>query len=913
MTLLARWQQLLGVRPEEGRSVGLFFLHNFLLGIGTILVYVAANVILLENHPETSLPLAYGASALAMLAAGQVYAHYEHHLGLQTVAVRVLLAVVVLMAVIGVLVAFGRSVAAAVAIMAGYRVIYLLTNLEFWGVSAVVFDVRQGRRLFSVISSGDMPAKALGAVLAILVHHHTELLWLLLLAFAAYVGALLVVQATNRSHQVEVRSAARAARPETVAAPLRRWLGSSQLVGTMCLSMLLLAAVTTGIEYAFFINVKERFHDQALVMRYVGTVLTLTYLVAMLLKLGVTGRALDWLGPRRVLLALPLVLLAGFALFGLSGRLGSSGLLLYLCGLFLVQEVLRRAFFDPVFLVLFQPLPADERLQAHTLAKGVYEPLGLGLGALLLLGLPTSLGWQIGWMLVLIVGAALLLYRTYGHYLAELHHAVGRRFSGEANANEATINGGNDTGTAPAVATASAPADRLPASAFEEGEIQALIAALADKKTRGPATRQLQALGEAALPALRRTLQAPRPAEPVLRRAANLCSQLPTPESRLALVQLAQRPELTFREAALRALRQPGPNLAADAPAFRSLLGQELRLARELLHGQARLPAGPLHAALDYELKRVEQRLFGLLQQLYPPQPIRDAQRHVAQAVRERQANALEILDNLIDRPTYQALQTLLEVGAPAAKAARFDRLLPDAPVPAPLLAAVVERGETTFTDWTVSLALRELPPARARFALLRPHLTSASPLVRESALAAVVRWAATRPAAYQAALTETPTLADQLMNHAAAAAHISAADRVAVLQRTALFAATPPNVLSAIVPIMQEVQFGPDEQIFAQGELGTSLFIVHEGQVGIFTGARQLAAFGPGDFFGELALLDAEPRSATARTLAPTLAFRLDQEDFYDVMEERPEVLRNILRVLCQRLRRQNEAGAVK
>ena len=37
-------------------------------------------------------------------------------------------------------------------------------------------------------------------------------------------------------------------------------------------------------------------------------------------------------------------------------------------------------------------------------------------------------------------------------------------------------------------------------------------------------------------------------------------------------------------------------------------------------------------------------------------------------------------------------------------------------------------------------------------------------------------------------------------------------------------------------------------------------------------------------------------------------LAFRLDQEDFYDVMEERGEVLRNILRMLCQRIRRQNE-----
>ncbi|SET76586.1 cyclic nucleotide-binding domain-containing protein [Hymenobacter actinosclerus] len=905
MTLLARWQQLLGIRPEEGRSVGLFFLHNFLLGIGTILVYVAANVILLENHPETSLPLAYGASALAMLGAGQVYAHYEHHLGLQKVAVRVLLAVVVLMVVIGFLVAFGRSVAAAVAIMAGYRVIYLLTNLEFWGVSAVVFDVRQGRRLFSVISSGDMPAKALGAVLAILVHHHTELLWLLLLAFGAYAGALLVVQATGRSHLVEVRSAARAVRAEAVAAPLRRWLGSSRLVGAMCLSMLLLAAVTTGIEYVFFINVKEQFHDQAQVMRYVGTVLALTYLVAMLLKLAATGRALDRLGPRPVLLALPLVLLAGFALFGLRDELGSSGLLLYLCGLFLVQEVLRRAFFDPVFLVLFQPLPAAERLQAHTLAKGVYEPLGLGLGALLLLGLPAGLSWQIGWMLLLTAGGGLLLFRTYGHYLAELHHAVGRRFGDGA----ADLPDPLAAGRPLTAATAGPPAQ----AAAAEAEVAALVAALADKKIRAAATTQLLALGETALPVLHEVLQAGAAGEAVVRRVAYICGQLTGPESRRALVQLACEPTLAYREAALRALRFHAPN-PADEPALRQVLGQELQLARELLHGQARLAAGPLHLALDYELKRVEERLFGLLQQLYPPQPIRDAQRHVAHAARERQANALEILDNLIDRPTYQALQTLLEVGSPAAKAARFDRLLPPAPTMATALPmAVVERGETTFTDWTVSLALRQLPPTQARFALLRPHLASASELVRESALNALIRWASSRPAAYQAALTQTPALADQLMDHAAAAAHVSAADRVAVLQRTALFAATPPNVLSAIVPIMQEVPLAADKQIFAQGDLGTSLFIVHEGEVGIFTGARQLATFGPGDFFGELALLDAEPRSATARTLAPTLAFRLDQEDFYDVMEERPEVLRNILRVLCQRLRRQNEAGVVK
>ncbi|UOQ76142.1 cyclic nucleotide-binding domain-containing protein [Hymenobacter sp. 5516J-16] len=891
MTLLARWQQLLGIRPEEGRTVGLFFLHNFLLGIGTILVYVSANVILLENHPERNLPLAYGAAAVLMIAAGKLYAHFEHHLGLQRVAVRVLLAVVALTAVLGVLVAVGHSVLAAVVIMAGYRVIYLLTNLEFWGVSAVVFDVRQGRRLFSVISSGDMPAKALGAVLAILIHHHTELLWLLLTAFGAYMGALLVLQQTNRSHLVEARSAARALRTEAVAPRLQRWFGSSRLVLTMCLSMLALAAVTTGIEYSFFVNVKHRFHDQALVMRYVGGVLAVAYLLALVVKLLLTGQVLNRVGVRGVLLALPAVLLAGLGLFGLLPSAAPDTLVLYFCGLFITLEVLRRAVFDPVFLVLFQPLPAAERLEAHTLAKGLYEPLGMGLAGVLLFLLPNQRGLTFGWMGLLVLVALFFLHRTYGHYLAELQHAVSRRFGAAEDGldikEKAPLNGTQ------AVVTSA--------------DIQTHIAALADKATRAAATDTLLTLGEQALPELLATLQTSTD-ETTIRRVAQLCGHLRLPASRRGLVTLARQPHLFRREAALRALRGFAPT-PADAPIFQALVQEELRLAQQLLHGLAATHDKAVRASLDYEVARVQQRIFGLLQQLYPPHLIADAQRGVAHATRERQANALEVLDNLIPRPVYQGLQTLLEVATVAEKARAFDALLGPPAAPQPLAITIIQRGEAAFTDWTISLALQHWQPTATTATLLLPHLHTPNLLIRETALGMLARLTQQQPAAHTHLLAHHPDLASSLMSHSATTtAHIPATERVAVLQRTALFAATPANVLSSIVPIMKEVEFAAGHQIFAKGDLGTSLFIVHEGEVGIFTGSQQLATFRKGDFFGELALLDAEPRSASAVAQTPVVAFRLDQEDFYDVMEERGEVLRNILRVLCQRLRLQNE-----
>ncbi|TGE04860.1 cyclic nucleotide-binding domain-containing protein [Hymenobacter fodinae] len=898
MTLLERWQQLLGIRPDEGRTVGLFFLHNFLLGIGTILVYVSANVILLENNPERNLPLAYGVAALLMIGAGKVYAHYEHHLGLQRVAVRVLLAVVALTGVLGVLVAVGQSVAAAIAIMAGYRIIYLLTNLEFWGVSAVVFDVRQSRRLFSVISSGDMPAKALGAVLAILIHHHTELLWLLLTAFGAYMGALLVLQATGRLHTVEARSAARAQRTIAVTPGLQRWFGSSRLVLAMCLSMLAIAAVTTGIEFSFFVNVKHRFHDQSVVMRYVGSVLALTYLLALVFKLLLTSQTLDRVGFRGTLLALPGTVLVGLGLYGILQNTGSAdSLMLYFCGLFLALEVLRRAVFDPVFLILFQPLPATERLQAHTLAKGVYEPLGMALAGLLLFAFHNqpelSEPLTFGWMGLLALLALILLYRTYGHYLAELQHAVSRRFAPVAD----PFASANDSATASSLGTAVIP---------NSGAIQALIMGLTDKATRPHATDQLLQLGAAALPELINTLRTSAD-EALIRRVAQLCGHVLQPASRQALVELARQPNLFRREAALRALRNFEP-VPAEAPIFQGLVQEEMRLAHQLLLGQAATANQALITSLEYELTRVQQRLFGLLLQLYPPQIIADAQRGVAHAARERQANALEMLDNLIPRPLYQGLQTLLDVVPVAEKVRRFDAVLGPSGGGSSLVPGIIERGEVAYTDWTISMALEQWRPTPYTVGQVLPLLHSANPLIQQSAVAVLSRFAHDAPEDYQHLLAAHPHLLSLLMSHHATTSRISATERVALLKNTALFAETPENVLSSIVPIMKEVAFHDGEQIFAKGDLGTSLFIVQEGKVNIFSGTQQLATFRSGDFFGELALLDAEPRSASAVAHGAVVAFRLDQEDFYDVMEERGEVLRNILRVLCQRLRRQNE-----
>ncbi|WP_139252326.1 cyclic nucleotide-binding domain-containing protein [Hymenobacter psychrotolerans] len=1026
-------------------------LHNVLLGIGTILVYVAANVLLLENQPERNLPLAYCVSAVAMLAVGRLYAYGEHRWPLRRLAARALLASLVLTLVLSVVFLAGAPVAAAVAIMVGYRLIYLLTSLEFWGMSAVVFNVRQSRRLFSIISAGDMPAKALGALLAVFVHLHYDLYFLLLSAFGLYVLALSVQRSAFGAKALEARPLppGRAGHPPQ----------GHRLVLLMGLSLTAIAVVGAGVEYLFFVNVKQKLQTQGSMLYYVGSVLALTYMLATVFKLLVARHGLDRLGLRWALAVLPLAALAGIGLYGVlsTAGVGPMGQMAYFCGLYLGLEVLRRAVFEPVFLVLFQPLPRAGRLRGHTWVKSFYEPLGLGLAGLLLLGLYSYPdagfpGWApLGWVAIFLLAVLVLLQGAYRQYLVELKNTLGLRFtvaSAEQASQPAAPAAAEPVLPAAEVLTAlrhlhridapllqryartllrhpkgpvrrqilalvgehsepallrylilhdpdagvrelashlasrhpgttdlllhpdmavrkgaiqsrleAAPADAEARASLaglvamdcyqatalalvrflpteqqvrliitglchpEETTVQAatraaaavapevltdhVVGLLHHKAARKAAAECLVKVGEPILPFLQQVLARETDGR-LLRELSQVCRRIGTPASRQVLVGMAQDSNLHGRAAALRALSSL-PRVAADAPLFQRLVEEEMRLAQYMLHSMTSATA-ELRTTLRYELRQCQQRLLGLLMQLYEQAPLLTAQRGLAHAG-ERQANALEILDNLIPRPLYLGLQALLDVGRLSEKVQTFESLLGPAVAAEPIQTAIVRRGTAAFSAWTVGVALRQWHPAPNTVGYLYPHLQTSDLLVQQSAEAVLCRLPVQRPASYDQLLFLYPTLAmHPALTDPGSDSAVSFLERVRMLKSTALFAQTPENVLGTIVPIMHEVVYGQDEEIFAKGTLGTSLFIIYEGEVGIFTKGQLLTSFSKGEFFGELALLDAEPRSASAVALRPVQAFRIDQDDFYDVTEECTEVVRTIMRELCHRLRHQNE-----
>jgi len=103
-------------------------------------------------------------------------------------------------------------------------------------------------------------------------------------------------------------------------------------------------------------------------------------------------------------------------------------------------------------------------------------------------------------------------------------------------------------------------------------------------------------------------------------------------------------------------------------------------------------------------------------------------------------------------------------------------------------------------------------------------------------------------------------------------------------------------------------VEQAPGEYVFREGELGTEMYIIHEGQVEILNRVgdeeRLLAVLEKGDFFGEMALLEDRPRAASARALTATRLLQINGSTFDQMLRDNPEIAVRMMRKLSRRLR---------
>jgi CRP-like cAMP-binding protein len=130
-----------------------------------------------------------------------------------------------------------------------------------------------------------------------------------------------------------------------------------------------------------------------------------------------------------------------------------------------------------------------------------------------------------------------------------------------------------------------------------------------------------------------------------------------------------------------------------------------------------------------------------------------------------------------------------------------------------------------------------------------------------------------------------------------------------ALLAAARLFDGVDAEGMDRIASVAVEVEFPADHVIARQGEIGTGFFVIVDGGVRVVRDGETIATLGPGDFFGELSILDGRPRVAQVVADGPTTCLALASWDFEAVLLAEPRVSLSILRGLAGRLRDLTEA----
>ncbi|MSP92018.1 MAG: cyclic nucleotide-binding domain-containing protein [Myxococcales bacterium] len=133
---------------------------------------------------------------------------------------------------------------------------------------------------------------------------------------------------------------------------------------------------------------------------------------------------------------------------------------------------------------------------------------------------------------------------------------------------------------------------------------------------------------------------------------------------------------------------------------------------------------------------------------------------------------------------------------------------------------------------------------------------------------------------------------------------------RVFTLKNVPLLSDLSGEQLLPVSDIVQDRTFEPGDLIFQEGDPGDHLYVIEEGEVDVLKGGVRVATLGMNECFGEMALLDSSPRSASVRARRTARVLVISRDDFQDLLDMHPALARGVIRVLTQRLRAQTQSA---
>src|SRR5580704_765153 len=364
--------------------------HSFFMGCSTVFFETAASATFLSRYDASYLPWIYIAAAGVNTVTGTLYANMQRRVSFARLMKGTLWLLLAMVASVRTGFAVSNVAWVAFAGLVSYRVLSSLTDLEYWAVASRIYDVRQAKRLFGLIGTGEVVARIVGAFSVPLLVKLGGVSNLMLLSAGALVLCLLLLGAVLRPvvgiHDPP-KPIANAKDGKDARAGIREIAASPYLALVIGVAIL----ATFGkyfVDFAFLEEMSTVTKGEAQLATFLGIFNGLAQTLSLLTRLFVSRPFLHRFGIRVGVVVLPVLHALCAAATVACGLLGVRGSVVF--WLVIANQGIYKTFKHPIdnasFKVLYQPLKAAQRLAAQIAVEVIFAPIVVGVaGGVMLL------------------------------------------------------------------------------------------------------------------------------------------------------------------------------------------------------------------------------------------------------------------------------------------------------------------------------------------------------------------------------------------------------------------------------------------------------------------------------------------------------------------------------------------------
>jgi ATP/ADP translocase len=431
---------ILNIKVSESRYIFDLLRIQLFIGIAHSLINIVAFTYFIYDFKITGLPYAYLAIAAGLLLSNVVYQKLEHKFTpLQLLKLIIAFsAFLVFFFWTGL---FWNKYTLVFLLLVWGTLFYMITGYAYWGIVSLLFNIRESKRVFSIVGSGDIPAKLIGYLSAPLLISALGLQNLLLLSVSTLIfGYYQLHKLIQKKRWDSFKTRSNNHYHSHSLPQSNNWIVSffkHKLIFAISILSILSYNVFNLIDYTFISQIKIRFHDLSILASFVATFFAIGRVCAFFLKLIFTSRLIEKIGIIQCLLITPSFLFLFCLIFFAFNWVYDYGL--YIFGFMAIfTEVLRSTIQEPVFFALFQPLNEQNRLHGHIIAKGyMLAPslfiVGLSLILFKAFGVQLTLLFTIEVLLINLFIWATIIYFLRKSYLQTLHDSIAKGvFSGDS-------------------------------------------------------------------------------------------------------------------------------------------------------------------------------------------------------------------------------------------------------------------------------------------------------------------------------------------------------------------------------------------------------------------------------------------------------------------------------------------------